>query len=1121
MSQTVITQVFEQWKAQQAAQNKAIELDEFVLANVPGLDPSKPIDRTAGLPDAAQIVHRQAVSKTGLVNANAVVYSVTMGADVGDFSFNWIGLVNKATQTLAMVVHAPTQQKIKTDNGQQGNVLTRSCVMEYNGAANETTISVPAETWQIDFTARLNGVDEMQRLVNLDQYGAAAFFGDGFLVSKTGSQHFITQGVGYIAGLRIEIKENVNVSGTHLPVYVFADVSYSGTLTSEFKTRVDFVVTDSLTDYVENGVIHHVFALARVDENGDIQDLRPKGSLDYQQGAKDYLRKDQNFADVKDKAAARKTLSLDKVGNWKAVQQGGGAGMDDSKVSLGWNGSKLIGEAAGKALGELYYAENQPPYPVVSVNKKIGAVTLGPSDVGALPIEGGTVTANLATKGTLTAGGAMNANSTLGVKGVLTAQGQINANSGLAVKGDVSAGGTLSATGAVTANSTLAVQGELTAEAQINANGGLAVKGDVSAGGTVTATGAVNASSTLGVKGVLTAQGQVNANSGLAVKGNVTAGGTVTATGAVQANSTLGVKGVLTAQGQINANSGLAVKGDVTAQGKVTANNGLDVKGNTTNDGTLTATGAVKANSTLDVAGNATIGGSTTVKGGGSYTATLTMGYRGILSRDTAIPYMTFRRQDVMAAPTADTEIGRVLFGYGMDSTDSWGTGGQLAYLRAVALAKGGAQTFVTALNVNGSPTAQLLLDGNAGEATLTGAVQVNSTLGVKGVLTAEGQVNANSGLAVKGNVTAGGTVTATGAVNANSTLGVKGVLTAQGQVNANSGLAVKGNVTAGGTVTATGAVQANSTLGVKGVLTADGQINANSGLAVTGDVTASGAVTATGAVNANSTLGVKGVLTAQGQVNANSGLAVKGNVTAGGTVTATGAVQANSTLGVKGVLTAQGKINANGGLAATGSVTASGAMTAESVTASKSITAAENITSTKGTVVGLAIKSNGGITAENDITSNKGTVSGVYIKSSGDIKAEGAVNAGGINSSGNVNAGQANYQTDGNIKGGVWNGYLSTYLDLMRSSLTNDIRYAYSPSNPAIPEIYTLGTYVIARSSTGAVGPNTVVSGSNLRASTADGGYTGDALPGSWRCMGAVLTTNDAHRTTLWMRVS
>ncbi|GDX05723.1 phage tail protein [Buttiauxella sp. A111] len=310
MSQTAITLAFERWKAQQGANSQPVVLDEFVLANVPGLDPSLPIDRNETLPPAGQIVHRQAVGMTGLVNENAVVYSVTLGSDVGDFSFNWIGLINKATGTLAMVIHAPLQTKYKNASGQQGNVLTRSFLMEYNGAATETQITTPAETWQIDFTARLAGIDERQRLDNIDIYGPGAFLGDGFLVAKTGNQYFVTQGVGYIGGLRANLAANSNITVTTKPIKVWADVSYHGTLTSAFQTDIKLTLATALDNYTQSGIAHYVFALASIDANGVITDLRPKGSLGEQQGGRDYLRKDKNLSDVKDVPAARKSLGL-------------------------------------------------------------------------------------------------------------------------------------------------------------------------------------------------------------------------------------------------------------------------------------------------------------------------------------------------------------------------------------------------------------------------------------------------------------------------------------------------------------------------------------------------------------------------------------------------------------------------------------------------------------------------------------------------------------------------------------------------------------------------------------------------------------------------------------------
>lgn len=63
MSQTAITLAFEHWKAQQGATGEPVLLDEFVFANVPGLNPNTHIDRNEALPPVEQIVHRQSVNR--------------------------------------------------------------------------------------------------------------------------------------------------------------------------------------------------------------------------------------------------------------------------------------------------------------------------------------------------------------------------------------------------------------------------------------------------------------------------------------------------------------------------------------------------------------------------------------------------------------------------------------------------------------------------------------------------------------------------------------------------------------------------------------------------------------------------------------------------------------------------------------------------------------------------------------------------------------------------------------------------------------------------------------------------------------------------------------------------
>ncbi|MDS0979528.1 phage tail protein [Citrobacter portucalensis] len=397
MSQTAITLAFEHWKAQQGATGEPVLLDEFVFANVPGLNPDIPVDRNEALPPVEQIVHRQPVTRTGVVNENGVVYSAVLGADVGDFSFNWIGLLNKASGTLAMIVHAPLQQKLKTAEGQQGNVLTRSFLMEYNGAQTETGITTPAETWQIDFTARMAGMDERQRLENTDIYGAAAFFGDGWLVGKTGNQFFVTKGTGYVAGLRTSLAANQNITVTTKPVKVWLDVCWTGSLTSVWNAQCKITVAENLADYVQNGVQHYVFAVASIDVNGNITDLRPKGTLNEQQ-ASDALKKHEQSrnhpdATTNEKGFTRLSSATDSTSEeLAATSKAVNIVMDNANARLAKdrNGADIpnvalflqnlgLVETINRAAGSLQKDQNGADVPdKSSFLRNVGAVPLNP-----------------------------------------------------------------------------------------------------------------------------------------------------------------------------------------------------------------------------------------------------------------------------------------------------------------------------------------------------------------------------------------------------------------------------------------------------------------------------------------------------------------------------------------------------------------------------------------------------------------------------------------------------------------------------------------------------------------------------------------------------------------------
>ncbi|MFM1255186.1 phage tail-collar fiber domain-containing protein [Yersinia enterocolitica] len=269
---TVITRAFEHWQAGQVLNNLPARPDTIIFAHVPGLDYSAGINPDEGIPADGQIVHRDVVAQYGLINDSAVAYSVVLDTRVGDFTFNWIGLVDAASNTLCMIVHTPAQQKIATANGVQGNNITRTFLMEFAGAAEASQITVSAQTWQIDFSARLRGIDEVSRLANLDYYGHAAFFGDGFSVSKDGDKYRVKAGLAYVGGIRALLADDVLLEAAAGNV-VYADVSYQGSVLSEFAPIIHLGVKNSAGDFGDytdaNGFTHYIASLALITANGE------------------------------------------------------------------------------------------------------------------------------------------------------------------------------------------------------------------------------------------------------------------------------------------------------------------------------------------------------------------------------------------------------------------------------------------------------------------------------------------------------------------------------------------------------------------------------------------------------------------------------------------------------------------------------------------------------------------------------------------------------------------------------------------------------------------------------------------------------------------------------------
>ncbi|MGY3895458.1 phage tail-collar fiber domain-containing protein [Aeromonas enterica] len=276
MSQ-VITNAFASYWQACLTDEAPVVLDAFVLANIPDLDPELPISPDDGLPTAAQIVYRQAVDQRGRINLDAVAYTIVMDTRVGDFEFNAMYLINTETNLVGMIVHKGLEAKLKTDeaSGQTGNSLVKSMLMEYDRASLATITTVDASTWQIDYAARLRGLDEDMRALAMPLYGPAWFEGNGFLVTNNAGVYHTHPGLGVIGGLLAVLSDDQIVTPAALPMGVWVDVYRAGSLLGAWENHVNLVLSATpLTDYTDEGYLHHVAQVATITADGTVTDAR-------------------------------------------------------------------------------------------------------------------------------------------------------------------------------------------------------------------------------------------------------------------------------------------------------------------------------------------------------------------------------------------------------------------------------------------------------------------------------------------------------------------------------------------------------------------------------------------------------------------------------------------------------------------------------------------------------------------------------------------------------------------------------------------------------------------------------------------------------------------------------
>lgn len=262
--------------AQKAADNQSLNITRFIFANVPGLDVNSAVDRAAVKPAAAKIVYELAIPdwNSGYVNPNQVVYSAQIGSDVGDWDYNWIGLESD-DGVLFAVSYVPLQQKRRNIPPlQTGNNITRNFLVAFDGAQALAGLTIDASTWQHDFTVRLVGIDQRERLSNRDIYGRAAFFGTALELEKVAGVYQVKPGIAYGEGIRVENGSVVVVNPPAYPTTAWLDCALERQL-NDVVASWKVVWGNALNDYNDSvATRHYVVPIAHLPDANTIVDLR-------------------------------------------------------------------------------------------------------------------------------------------------------------------------------------------------------------------------------------------------------------------------------------------------------------------------------------------------------------------------------------------------------------------------------------------------------------------------------------------------------------------------------------------------------------------------------------------------------------------------------------------------------------------------------------------------------------------------------------------------------------------------------------------------------------------------------------------------------------------------------
>lgn len=272
---TAITLSGESLIALKQANVETLNIDKMIFANVAGITENTPVDRNQIKPTAGEIQAELDINTANRVNDNVVVYSLTLESHVGTFSYNWIGLYSSEDDTLIAVAYLPEQEKRATVGDEVGNVLTKNFALEFNGAESVTGVTINAESWQLDYTNRLNRMDDIQRNVSSVLTDQAMFKDTGFKIKYENSNFYLSQGESVVDGLYLSNNTDLLLTVPALPKTAWLDVWQERSMTGVLN-RFDVVYNDgsAMSESLQNGELHRFVKLAVINSTANIVDER-------------------------------------------------------------------------------------------------------------------------------------------------------------------------------------------------------------------------------------------------------------------------------------------------------------------------------------------------------------------------------------------------------------------------------------------------------------------------------------------------------------------------------------------------------------------------------------------------------------------------------------------------------------------------------------------------------------------------------------------------------------------------------------------------------------------------------------------------------------------------------